>query len=87
MRKIIAGILTLYLAASAVASIAYNSDKENAWRVAESRNGLLVVGLEQDSAYVLSPFCKWPDVYLFGMCWEDGDWWTFSDGLNEFGEF
>lgn len=86
-RRIALFLLAVYLLASIGLSVVYNADKDNAWELAEHRSGLLVIGSDDNSIYILSPFCKWADVFLIGFAWEDGEWWTFSDGLNNFGEF
>lgn len=91
IRKILIVILVSailsYACLSFAWSYAYNIT-EASEAIAIHRNGLLIVGIENNAAYILSPFCNWPDVYLFGIAWDHNcDWWTFSDGLECFGEY
>lgn len=91
MKKTIAIMIAIYLVLSCAISLAYNLDSENAWDIACNRNGLLVLSIEDNSVCVLSPFCNYGDVFLFGVAWQETEagfeWWTFSDGLYEFGQW
>lgn len=87
MKKILAIALALHLIMSACWSVVYNTSAR-AWEIAEGRNGLLVVGFDNNGFCVLSPFCNHGDVFLFGMgIDDDGYTYTYSDGLRYFGEY
>lgn len=95
MKRIIAIIIVLYLLASLVFSIAHANAK-NPWDFRTHRNGLLCIEWAQHSEtehelVIYSPFTNYADVFLFGVCWgetENGtEWYTYSDGLDCFGEW
>ena len=88
MKTIIKTLVCIYLALSCVWSVWYNVSDTYAWSIAANRNGLLCVGVEDDSVWVLSPFCNHGDVFLFGAAFDDkGSLHTFSDGLDCFGQW
>lgn len=86
MKKVIIAIVALYLVASCVFSIGY-AVSDNPWEFCQHRNGLLCVEVADDGLFIYSPFCNWADVFLFGACYDEDGWYTFSDGLHYFGEW
>lgn len=91
MKKAITLVIAVYLALSCFISIIYNVCDDYAWDVACHRNGLLIMGFDDDAIWLLSPFCNYPDVFLFGIVQEESTsvtyWRSFSDGLDYFGEW
>lgn len=91
MKKTIALVIAVYLALSCFISIIYNVYDDYAWDIACHRNGLLIIGFDDDTMWLLSPFCNYPDVFLFGIAREENAfatyWRFFSDGLDCFGEW
>jgi len=86
MKKFLVGILCLYLVVSVALSVAYNvSDFD--WDIAEKRGVFLVAGLEDECFFILSPFCCYCDVFLFGIDWSETGLRLFSDGFYCFGEY
>lgn len=87
MRKVLALLTAAYLLLSASVSVLYNTS-ENSWDIACARNGLLLVGFDDEGFWVLSPFCSYADVFLLNVyIHDDGSIELFSDGLAHFGEF
>lgn len=91
MKKILkialVSLLVVYLFCSVCWSVVYNIS-DRSWEVGEARGGLLVVGFDNEGFWILSPFCCHGDVFLWGMSIDDeGYLYTFSDGLNHFGQF
>lgn len=87
MRKGLALLVAAYLLLSASVSVLYNTS-ENSWDIACARNGLLLVGFDEEGFWVLSPFCSYADVFLLSVyIHDDGSVELFSDGLAYFGEF
>ena len=79
--------IVIYLLSSAVWSIWYNTS-DRAWEVAQTRNGLLVMGFDDNGWWILSPFNNYGDVFLFGFeIDEEGYTHTYSDGFYSFGEW
>lgn len=73
MRKLfraLRAILCVYLAPSLAASLAYNALSRwgapgSAWKLAEHRNGLLIVSVDSDGVWALSPFSNAGDGWWF----------------------
>lgn len=73
MRKLfraLRAILCVYLALSLAASLAYNALSRwgapgSAWKLAEHRNGLLIVSVDSDGVLALSPFSNAGDGWWF----------------------
>lgn len=91
MKKIIKTAVAAYLAGSVLITTAYNLFPGRAWDIANHRYGLLCAGYQQiegsHDIYILSPFCNYADVFLFGIGWDAEGWETFSDGFDCFGEY
>lgn len=86
MKKFLVAFLCLYLVASVALSVAYNVSGFN-WDIAEKRSIFLVAGLEDECFFILSPFCCYCDVFLFGVDWSETGLRFFSDGFYCFGEY
>lgn len=91
MKKIIKAALAAYIAGSVLISAAYNLFPAHAWNIANHRNGLLCAGYQElegaHDIWILSPFCNYADVFLFGIGWDADGWNTYSDGIMYFGEY
>lgn len=86
MKKVLALLAAAYLLLSTSVSVLYNTS-ENSWDIACARNGLLLVGIDDEEFWILSPFCSYADVFLLYVHSHDGHVELFSDGLAYFGEF
>ena len=86
MKKLFLRIIALYILLSCLASVVYNVS-ENPWTIACNRNGLLLIGFDHDNIWLLSPFCNYADVFLFGIGYDSDGIYTFSDGLRYFGHY
>lgn len=86
MKKLFLRIIALYILLSCLVSVVYNVS-ENPWDIASKRNGLLLIGFDQDNIWLLSPFTNYEDVFLFGIGYDSDGFYTFSDGLMYFGHF
>ena len=86
MKKAIIAIVVLYLAASCMFSVGH-ALSDNPWDFRMHRNGLLCVEFAEDELVIYSLFCNLPDVVRFGVCQDEDGWYTFSDGLHNFGEW
>jgi hypothetical protein len=87
IKKILITLLVIYLAISLCWSIVYNIS-DRGWEVGCARNGLLVIGFDDDGFWILSPFCNYGDVFLFGIDIDaEGRMGWYSDGFDAFGEF
>lgn len=84
--KIAALIITMYLLASIVFSVCC-AFSPNPWKMRQGRAGLLCMEITATDFVVYSPFCKYSDVFLFGMTLENGELRVFSDGFDYFGEW
>lgn len=79
--------VVIYLLSSVVWSIWYNTSARG-WDIAQTRNGLLVMGFDDSGWWILSPFNNYGDIYLFGVQLdEEGNARTYSDGVYAFGEW
>lgn len=73
MRKLFRALrvlLCVYLSLSLAASLAYNALARwgapgSAWKLAEHRNGLLIVSVDSDGVWALSPFTNAGDGWWF----------------------
>lgn len=73
MRKLfraLRALLCVYLSLSFAASLAYNALARwcapgSAWKLAEHRNGLLIVSVDSDGVWALSPFTNAGDGWWF----------------------
>lgn len=86
MKKIIRIAAAAYLMASLVFSMMHAAASDP-WSFRQHRNGLLCVELSAAELVVYSPFCNWSDVFLLGVGADDSGVYTFSDGLDSFGEW
>lgn len=87
MKTLLKVIICVYFALSIMISVVY-CNSENAWDIANARNGLLVWGYDDTGWWILSPFTNYADVFLFGWGIDDeGNTYTFSDGLDYFGVY
>lgn len=58
--------LTLaYVLASLILSTTYNLSNES-WKISTNRNGLLIIGIQENSFYILSPLNNHEDSFLIG---------------------
>ena len=64
----IAKLAALYLALSMAASAAYNTCPQHAWDIAEHRNGLLIVSVDEDGIWLLNPLSNAGDDWLCRLC-------------------
>lgn len=85
VKEVLKVILIAYIALSLGISIWYNVDVQNSWDIATHRYGLLIIGVSAECLWILSPFCNWGDVFIFGIHFDDGR--IFTDGLYEFGQW
>ena len=69
----IAKFLALYLALSMAASAAYNACPQYAWDIAEHRNGLLIVSVDEYGVWLLDPLSNAGD----------GWWLEIGGGADE----
>ena len=67
----IAKFLALYLALSMAASAGYNTCPQHAWDIAEHRNGLLIVSVDEDGIWLLNPLSNAGDDWLCRLCGGD----------------
>lgn len=73
MRKLFRALrvlLCVYLSLSFAASLAYNALARwgapgSAWELAEHRNGLLIISVDSDGVWALSPFSNAGDGWWF----------------------
>ena len=70
VKKFLQAVLVAYLALSLAASVVYNclmryGASGSAWNLAEHRNGLLIVSVDSDGVWALSPFTNAGDGWWF----------------------
>lgn len=85
LKAFLVAFLIVYLLVSIIWSVCYNFVCEDPWELATHRNGALILGFDSDGLFLLSPFCNYADVFIFGIDFED--WRVYSDGLDSFGEW
>ena len=70
MRKFLGTALIVYLALSAVMTLAYRAIPNHSWAIARHRNGLLVFDYDQHGIYMLNPFNNYGDDWIWVVEYE-----------------
>lgn len=64
MKKVVAIIITLYIALSATATTMWHVYPDQAWNIATHRGGLLILDWEQDALWVTNPLTSYGDDWV-----------------------